>query len=96
MIEEPSTSSTQQDTNPFNWHDDTWPEPKYISDEDDSNSDSGHDYHDDLAQFIAAFNRDEYELLPGLGDPGPQTQSHREGQRLARVISRALLDDEDT
>jgi hypothetical protein len=96
---EPSTSSTKQDTNPLDWHDDAWPEPEDISDKDkvnsDSDSESGSDYHEDLAQFIAAFNRDEYDLLPSLGDPGPQTQSHRKGQRLVRVLSRALLEDED-
>jgi hypothetical protein len=65
-----------------------------MSDEEDQ--DSERDYHETLAQFMATFEHDEYELLPSLGDPGPQTQTHRDGQRLGRVISRALLDDEDS
>jgi len=63
-----------------------------------SDDDEDWDYHENLDRFLEAFEQDEYELLPGLGDPGPQTQSHRqeERQRLGQVISRALLDDEDT
>jgi hypothetical protein len=65
---------------------------------DDKDGDSEHDYYEDLDQFLEAFENDEYELIPSLGDPGPRTRAHREGQRqkLGRVISRALLDNEDT
>jgi hypothetical protein len=41
-----------------------------MEDEDgDGDGDSEWDYHEDLAQFMAAFEHDEFELLPGLGDP---------------------------
>ncbi|KAJ3512046.1 hypothetical protein NMY22_g15452 [Coprinellus aureogranulatus] len=90
----PRPPSPQAD-NPIAWHEPVWPDPQEMSDDEASDIEE-RDYHEDLAQFIASLEHDEFELFPGLGDPGPQTQEHREGRRLGRVLSRALLDDEDT
>ncbi|TFK16438.1 hypothetical protein FA15DRAFT_662155 [Coprinopsis marcescibilis] len=64
-----------------------------FSDDDHS---TDRDYKEDLANILAKFERDEYELLPTLGYAGPQIQVHHEGRHLTRVISCTLLDDEDT